>query len=1050
MNRRFEIQSSRARLAAFLAALAAAACLSVLSTAPSFAAGSRVSIETVSPDFVAPGDRLFPVTSIENFGPEPLQGNLTLKYTFPDGIEPAEPSEITGHLQGFGCSTVGQVVECTGDATGTFPGAEIRFFNMGVMVEDTASGVLTGSIELSGPAIGQTVSEPLIFTVGSTPFGIKSLEVLPEGVGAWPVGQAGASLDELATRISVLSQARVLGGLSPLTAPAESFRDVVTHVPPGMVGNPLATGARCTSPQLARILSGLQGISSCPLSSQIGTVKIYYGGDLTPLWNMVPPPGYPAAFGFIYSGVVTTLLPRIRPGDNGIDLVAERATNSVPLPRLKVTLWGIPADPSHDSLRGPCMAAYAGYNGTDLSACTLLGGERLPFLRNPTSCTGAPLPWSIEMDTYQNPGVFHHKDGVSPAIEGCEKVPFDPNLSLASSERSARSTSGLDVELKMPQDQGPDGLSQADLRAATVELPAGFTVNPASADGLQACSDEQLRLGQYGPSNCPDAAKIGSIELKSPLLEDSIAGSVYLRSQASKDPQSGDLFRLALELDSDRFGVHIKLPGSLVVNEKTGQLTTRFKDLPQLPFESMQLHLNNGPRAPLTVPSTCGTYKAHAELEGWNGKTASFDPSFTIDQNCSSSAFKPGFEAGVKNDGAGDFSPFVLRVTRDANQPNLSRIDATLPEGELAKLAGVPICSGAKATAGDCPAASRIGSVVAGIGEGSIPLFLPQPEKSPTSVYLAAPYKGAPYSVVAEVPAQAGPFDLGQVVVRSALRIDPESVQATVASDPLPQIFSGIPVAYRDVRIRIDRPKFTINPTDCTPTAVTGVLGSTAGDNARVSDRFQVGECAALGFKPKLTLRLKGQTRRAGHPALKAVLKMPSGGANIARTSVALPHSEFLAQSHINTSCTRVQYAAGKGGGAECPKGAVYGKARAFSPLLDGALEGPVYLRSNGGARELPDLVASLDGPIHVDLVGYIDVDKKTEGLRTTFARVPDAPVSKFVLKLPAGKKGLLENSTNICRGKHRAVVKMTGQNGKIHDFRPLVKAKCGKGARKR
>jgi hypothetical protein len=274
------------------------------------------------------------------------------------------------------------------------------------------------------------------------------------------------------------------------------------------------------------------------------------------------------------------------------------------------------------------------------------------------------------------------------------------------------------------------------------------------------------------------------------------------------------------------------------------------------------------------------------------------------------------------------------------------------------------------------------------------------------------------------VPAQSGPFDLGTVTVRSALRVDPVTTRATVISDPLPQIFGGIPVSYRDVRVIVDRPRFTITPTSCEPQTVDGKISASNGQRAAVSARFQASDCAALAFKPRLSISLRGRTRRAGNPALTAVLTYPKKGdfANIARTSVALPHSEFLAQDHIDTSCTRVEYAAGGGGGAGCPKGSIYGKARAFSPLLDQPLEGPVYLRSNGGERELPDLVASLGGQIHVDLVGYIDADKRTGGLRTTFAKVPDAPVSKFVLKMPGGKKSLLENSTNICRGKHRAI----------------------------
>jgi hypothetical protein len=1043
---------NRARLPRLAAGLAAVLSLSAAVLAPTASAETGdTKVVTIAPDFVSAGKLVKIVTDIRRTTPGPMGGELIVTYTFPAGVQPAEPSNDTGGV-GFQCSLAGQVMQCTGDASDFPSDAQLRLDDK-AFVEPGATGTLAGSVEVSGSAVSQPVTDPLSFTVGKPDaFAIKDLAVSAEPPSSYSASQAAADPAQLDTDLTLVSEAAHNFDLpNPnvvVTAPPESFRDVITHVPPGLIADPSATPLRCTAAQLTTPEAPTI-IPHCPLASQIGILELGEVGDIAPLYNLVPPAGYPAAFGTEYNSIVVVLLPKIRPSDNGIDLVVEKTPSSIPLPRTEATIWGVPADPSHNRLRGTCLQGYFGFNSqyANSPGCQF-SGERTAFLRNPTSCPGTPLPWSMEIDTYQHPGAFVSKATTSDPIEGCDKVPFNPSLSLAPSEHAAHSPSGLQVELSMPQNTGPDGLAESDLRSVDLQLPNGVSVNPASADGLEACSDSQLRLGLEGPSQCPEAAKIGSLELSTPLLEDPLSGSVYLRSQASQDPESGDMFRLALEIRSDERGVDIKLPGSLKVNARTGQLTTHFADLPQLPFESMQLHLKTGSRAPLTTPSTCGTYAAHALLEGWNGKIEEADPSFTVDQSCTAPTFDPGFEAGVANATAGEFAPFNLRVTRGSGQPNISRIDATLPEGELAKLAGVPVCGGVQVASGECPAGSRIGSVVSGIGEGANPLYLPQPGKSPTAVYLAGPYKGAPYSVLAKVPAQSGPFDLGQVLVRSALRIDPESVQVTVASDPLPQIFAGIPVSYRDVRVQVDKPHFTLNPTDCAPTTVKGAIGSAEGQTAHVSDRFQVGDCASLGFGPKLSIALKGKTRRAGHPALTAVLQMPKEGANIARTSVALPRSEFLAQGHIGTSCTRVQYNAGAGGGAGCPKGSVYGHARAFSPLLDRPLEGPVYLRSNGGDRTLPDLVASLDGQIHVDLVGYIDSDPHTGGLRTTFANVPDAPVSKFVLKMPGGKKSLLENSSNICRGKHRAVVRMGAQNGRAKVFRPLVRAKCGKGAR--
>jgi hypothetical protein len=996
------------------------------------------------PDHVTPGQAMSIYFSVWNVGDAPLSGDATINLTFPSGVTVGEPELVTDPGPNIVCSQSAQEANCTVNVDGLPPGRTFSYVVLS-LVDPSATGTLTGQIEVSGGGASNTATVPIILSTEPIgPFEIKSLGVDIADNPSLPPAQAGSHPIAATTAFETNSEARTNYGIPVqglvVTVPPESFRDVITHVPPGFIGNPTATAAECTATQMSNpsLVPGLN-IPTCPRDSQIGTA-IVNGKELAPVYNLVPPRGMPAEFGFYYQGVNVYLKAKLRPSDNGVDIVSETSVSAIPVPKVEVTLWGTPADSSHDFERGECTIGLAGSNG---KLCSTLA-PRIPFLRLPTSCSGSPLPWSLEMDTYQHPGVFHRAETTTPAIGGCEDIPFDPSLALKTTSSAAHSPSGLDVGLSIPQDSGPNGISQADLRQATVALPQGVSVNPAAADGLQACSDAQLRLGLEGPSDCPDASKLGSIELNTPLLEDPLAGSVYLRSQASKDPASGEMYRLAIELRSDERGVDIKLPGSLKADPQTGQLTSTFTDLPQLPFESMQLHLKVGPRAPLTTPQACGDYAAQATLTGWNGKTVSAEPGFTVDQNCTAPGFAPGFEAGVTNPTAGDFSPFTLRVTRDSGQPNLSRIDATLPEGELAKLAGVPLCPDAAAATGACPASTQIGPTTVGVGEGSSPLYVPRAGHSPTAVYLAGPYRGGPYSIVVKVPAQAGPFDLGTVTVRSALHVDPVTTRASVLSDPLPQIIGGVPVAYRDVRVNVDRPEFTINPTSCEPQSVTGTIASSGGQLASVSDRFQMTDCAALGFSPRLSLALKGATRRGANPALTATLRMPKG-ANVARASVALPRSAFLAQAHIKTICTRVQFAAD--GGAGCPAGSVYGHARAFTPLLDQPLEGPVYLRSS--SHKLPDVVASLDGPIHVDLAGRIDSFRG--GIRTSFESVPDAPVSKFVLTMRGGKKGLVQNSRNLCLEANRADARFDGQNGKSHDFRPLVKpTSCADKPRKR
>jgi hypothetical protein len=316
----------------------------------------------------------------------------------------------------------------------------------------------------------------------------------------------------------------------------------------------------------------------------------------------------------------------------------------------------------------------------------------------------------------------------------------------------------------------------------------------------------------------------------------------------------------------------------------------------------------------------------------------------------------------------------------------------------------------------------------------------PTPYYTQGRAYLAGPYKGAPLSLAIVTPATAGPYDLGTVMVRTALYVDPETTRIHAVSDPIPQILQGIPLDVRSIALKMSRPSFTLNPTSCDPMAVTGSATSPFGSSASLSNPFQVGGCSSLAFKPKLSLKLSGGTKRSQNPALKAVLRMPAGGANIAKASVALPHSEFLDQAHIKTICTRVQFAA-----AQCPPGSVYGKATAISPLLGQPLSGPVYLRSS--SNPLPDLVADLNGQIHVVLVGRIDSIKG--GIRNSFEAVPDAPVSKFVLEMQGGKKGLLENSTNLCKSVNKATVLFVGLNGKTAVSKPALQVKCPKGKKK-
>ncbi len=623
-------------------------------------------------------------------------------------------------------------------------------------------------------------------------------------------------------------------------------------------------------------------------------------------------------------------------------------------------------------------------------------------------------------------------------------------------------------------DEGSVPLATANLKDAKVTLPAGLVVNPSAASGLGACTSAQIglatavgetpiRFDEAAPA-CPDDAKVGSVQVTTPLLAEPLPGAVYLAKPF--DNPFDSLLALYLVIDDAKTGIVAKLPGRVEANSTTGQLTASFAENPELPVEDVAIHFFNGARASLTTPQTCGNYTTASVLTPWStpeGADATPGDSFEITGapgggSCPSSEAAapnaPAFSAGTVSPQAGTYSPFVLKLRRPDGSQRITAIEATLPKGLTGKLVGIPYCTEAQiaqATARShpnegaleesspsCPIASEVGTVDVGAGSGNTPLHVTG------HAYWAGPYKGAPLSLVIVTPAVAGPFDLGVVVVRSALRVDPETARIKAVSDPLPTILQGIPLDVRSIDLDLSRPSFVLNPTSCDPMAVTGSALATSGQVAGLESRFQVGGCGALPFKPRLSLKLKGGTRRGAHPALTAVATAKPGEANIDAVSVALPHSAFLEQGHIKTICTRVQFAEGTVPGERCPKGSIYGKATATTPLLSEPLSGPVFLRSS--SHPLPDLVVALHG--QVDIVVHGRVDSVHGGIRNSFEAVPDAPVTKFTLQMQGGKKGLIVNSRNICNSVQKATVRMEAQNGKTHDFRPKIGNSCKKKAR--
>ena len=550
-------------------------------------------------------------------------------------------------------------------------------------------------------------------------------------------------------------------------------------------------------------------------------------------------------------------------------------------------------------------------------------------------------------------------------------------------------------------------------------------LNPSAANGLQACSDEQFAKGTRNPVSCPDASRIGAVTIESPPLPDGpLTGSVYVGTQKSQDPASGQLYRIFVRAESPRYGVDVRLVGNVSANPVNGQLTTTFAENPQVPFTSFELDFDDGPRAVLSSPPICAS-EASSQMTPWSGN-APATPSDPIvltsapgggacAKTLAERPFAPAFAARPQGTKAGAFSPFSLRIARGDGQQEVKGVDVTLAPGMTGKLAGVPY-------------GSLVGtaSITAGTGPSPFPI-------RDGKVFLSGPYRGAPLSLAVVTPAVAGPIDLGTVVVGVALFVDPETAQIRAVSDPIPNVFGGAQLSIRSIDVDVDRAEFTLNPTSCGPLSSAGILnggGANPADPAAfsafpVSTPFQTTDCGALGFRPKLFTRLLGgkkTTKRAQHPKFRAVLLARKGDANIGRAALTLPHSQFLDQSHIRTICTRVQLAANS-----CPKAAIYGYARAETPLLDGGLAGPVYLTSSDNV--LPDLLADLRGQVDIRLRGAITTVKGR--IKNVFQAVPDVPVTKFVLTMKGGKKGLLVNSRDLCAHPSFSFMNFKAQNGK-------------------
>ena len=902
------------------------------------------------------------------------------------------------------------------------------------------------------------------------PFGFQSYELSPSDEDGTPATQAGAHPFAL-TLTLVMNQTATR---QPVALPKElSF-----NLPPGLIGNPNAT-TQCSEVDFAALV---EEANLCPPSSVVGVATVVaYEPSVTvvtktvPVFNLVPAQGEPARFGLEVIGKIPIVIDTsVRSGrDYGVVATVKDATQVAGLLSSQVTLWGVPGDPRHDNSRGWECVAGGSFEKQIKKPCPVKSevAER-PFLTLPTSCASdpqaEPVTSSTEADSWAEPGrrlsseyEWLSGSGQHLGFEGCSQLPFTPEIAVSPEVHSASTPTGLSVDVKLPQKTTLEAgaLAEADVRDTTVTLPAGVELSPSAATGLEACSETQIgftglnaktETNEFTPGEpaCPDASKVGTVRIKTPLLAHELEGSVYLATpaparEAGKNPFNS-LVALYIVAEDPVSGVLVKLAGEGQLDEETLRIATTFRNAPQVPFEELKLELFGGPRASVTTPPRCGAYSTEALFTPWSGTgpVSVLSPSeeFTITSGVGGSPcptsmpFSPGFVAGASDGQAGAYTSFDLELSRPDGDQALRSVSMHLPPGVAALLSSVELCSEAQADADACPASSEVGEATAIAGLGPEPYT-----ERGGKVYITGPYGGAPFGLEIVSPAVAGPFDLGTVTVRSKLFINPENASVTIVSDPLPTQLRGIPLQLARVLVNVDRPNFEFNPTNCSPMKVEGTVYGEEGASAGVSSPFQVTGCQGLPFKPSLTASTNGHASKAN--GTDFVVDVESGGvgaggvaqAGIAKVDLQLPKALPARLLTLQKACTEGAFNANP---ASCPEGSNIGTATIHTPVLRTPLSGPAYLVSHGNAA-FPDVEFVLQGEgITLVLDGKTQI--KDGVTYSKFESAPDAPFTRFETVLPAGPHSALtpnapsKDDYSLCGQSLSMPTTITAQNSTV------------------
>jgi hypothetical protein len=1015
------------------------------------------------------------VISAENMGDAPATGAIVIADSLPKeltatGIAGSEPKHggALGETEALTCSEEHLSCETKGPIE-PYETVEVR-----IAVHDAGAvggEENTATLSAGGKQLAQAGQAISIGQGGG--FGVQAYELSAEGEGGGVVTQAGAHPFQVTGSI-LLNQGADAAAVEgpPNAGPAVPARDVVAKLPPGLVANPSAV-SRCLAWQLARAVEGGEQ-DHCPQQSAVGVASVTFdrpGGPGTrtvavPIFNLEPEPGEPAQFGFFVpiEDVPVVLRTEVRSSEDwGVNLTSSEIPQDAGISSVRVSFWGVVGSSAHDESRGwACLAEAAGREDHHEACVHFEEPEPPAFVTLPTSCTSS-LASSLEADSWSAPGVFESFPASVPLapLSGCENVPFSPVISTSTTTSSASSPSGFSFDLTYPLSGLTSGtaIAQSNLKDTVVSLPEGLTIDPSAGVGLGACTPAQYAAetldSPAGGAGCPEDSKLGTVEVQTPLLFTTVYGSLYLATPYENPFKSLIALYVVARSRAER-GVIVKLAGRVEADPATGRLTVRFEGDPPLQFDTLNFHFREGAQAPLITPATCGTYTTSALLTPYSAPenpltdTASFQVSSGSEgAPCPGSVppFAPTIGAGTLTNHAGTFSPLYFELSRTDAMQYISSFSTVLPVGLTADLTGVPQCPQsdialARTKTGtqeeqspSCPQSSVIGHSLVGTGVGAILDYVPG------TLYLAGPFKGDPLSVVSVTSAVVGPFDLGTVVVQFGLHIDPYTAQVSISptgSEPIPTIIDGIVTHVRDIKVSIDRPDFTINPTACEARPIASGLTSSLGYTATTSTPLHAEACNELAFKPTFKASTNGKTSRQIGASLSVALTMPirlGTQSNIKTVKVDLPKQLPAQLKTLQEACTEQQFNTNPAG---CPPGSIVGRAKAITPILPEPLTGPAIFVSHGG-EEFPSLILVLQGyGFTIDIVGSTYVSPKTGTISSTFKTVPDEPVASFELTLPQGRYPALAANTSLCkltrvvRRKKRVVRLVKGRRRRV------------------